>query len=87
MGAFAGESVIDEIAEKLGIDPVDLRLKNAAREGTRMANGVAHPCIGAVEMMEAVYGSTRTTTRPWRTSTRAGAWRSARGAMARGRPA
>ena len=55
MGAFAGESVIDEIAEKLGIDPVELRLKNAAREGTRMANGVAHPCIGAVEMMEAVY--------------------------------
>ena len=55
IGAFAGESVIDEIAEKLGIDPVELRLKNAAREGTRMANGVAHPCIGAVEMMEAVY--------------------------------
>lgn len=55
IGAFAGESVIDEIAEKLGMDPVELRLKNAAREGTRMANGVAHPCIGAVEMMEAVY--------------------------------
>ena len=55
IGAFAGESVIDEIAEKLGIDPVELRLKNAAREGTRMANGVAHPRIGAFEMMEAVY--------------------------------
>ena len=55
IGAFAGESVIDEIAEKLGIDPVELRLKNAAREGTRMANGVMHPCIGAVEMMEAVH--------------------------------
>ena len=55
MGAYAGESVIDEIAEKLGIDPVELRLKNAAREGTRMANGVMHPCIGAVEMMEAVH--------------------------------
>ena len=55
IGAFAGEAVIDEIAEKLGIDPVELRLKNAAREGTRMANGVMHPCIGAVEMMEAVH--------------------------------
>ena len=55
IGAFAGESVIDEIAEKLGMDPVELRLKNAAREGTRMANGVAHPRIGAFEMMEAVY--------------------------------
>ena len=55
IGAFAGEAVIDEIAERLGIEPVELRLKNAAREGTRMANGVMHPCIGAVEMMEAVY--------------------------------
>ncbi len=55
IGAFAGEAVIDEIAEKLGFDPVALRLKNAAREGTRMANGVMHPCIGAVEMMEAVH--------------------------------
>ena len=55
IGAFAGEAVIDEIAEKLGIDPVELRLKNAAREGTRMANGVMHPCIGAVEMMETVH--------------------------------
>lgn len=54
IGALAGESVIDEIAEKLGIDPVDLRMKNAAREGTRMANGVMHPRIGALEMMEAV---------------------------------
>src|ERR1043166_3085658 len=33
--AFAAESVVDELAEKLGMDPVDLRLKNAAREGTR----------------------------------------------------
>ena len=55
MGAYAGESVIDEIAEKLGIDPVELRMKNAAREGTRMTNGVMHPRIGALEMMEAVH--------------------------------
>jgi CO/xanthine dehydrogenase Mo-binding subunit len=54
IGAFAGESVIDEIAEKLGIDPVELRLMNAAKEGTRMINGVMHPRIGAVKMMEAV---------------------------------
>src|SRR5262249_19440171 len=31
---FAVESVVDEIAKKLDIDPVELRLQNAAREGT-----------------------------------------------------
>jgi CO/xanthine dehydrogenase Mo-binding subunit len=31
---FAVESVIDEIAGKLGIDPIELRLKNAAKDGT-----------------------------------------------------
>ena len=30
---FAGESVIDELAEQLDIDPIELRLKNAAKEG------------------------------------------------------
>jgi CO/xanthine dehydrogenase Mo-binding subunit len=29
--AIAGETQIDEIAEKIGMDPIDLRLKNAAR--------------------------------------------------------
>ncbi len=33
--AFACESVIDELAEKLNIDPIEIRLKNAAKEGTR----------------------------------------------------
>ncbi len=32
---FAVESVVDEIAKKLEIDPVELRLQNAAREGTQ----------------------------------------------------
>ena len=30
--AFATETVLDEIAEKLGIDPLDFRLKNAAKK-------------------------------------------------------
>ena len=29
---FAVESIIDELAKRIGMDPVELRLKNAARE-------------------------------------------------------
>ena len=31
---FAVECVMDELAKKLGMDPVEFRLKNAAKEGT-----------------------------------------------------
>lgn len=37
--SFAGESQIDELASKLGIDSVDLRLKNAMRAGDRWIGG------------------------------------------------
>ncbi len=30
---FAGEAVINELAAKLDMDPMDLRLKNASKEG------------------------------------------------------
>jgi len=52
--AFATETVVDEIAEKLGIDPLDLRLKNAAKEGTRRADGPKYRRIGCVEVIEAM---------------------------------
>ncbi|MDX1979668.1 MAG: xanthine dehydrogenase family protein molybdopterin-binding subunit [Bryobacteraceae bacterium] len=52
--AFATESVVDEVAEKLGIDPIDLRLKNAAKEGTRRADGPKFRKIGCVEVLEAM---------------------------------
>ena len=52
--AFAAEQVIDEIAEKLNIDPLELRLQNAAKEGTRRADGPIHPRIGCVEVLEAM---------------------------------
>jgi CO/xanthine dehydrogenase Mo-binding subunit len=51
--AFAAESIIDEICEKLKIDPLDFRLKNAAREGTRRADGPVYPRIGMAETVEA----------------------------------
>jgi CO/xanthine dehydrogenase Mo-binding subunit len=36
---FAVESTLDILAKKIGVDPVELRLKNAARKGTPMISG------------------------------------------------
>ena len=52
--AFAAESVVDELAGKLGMDPIDFRLRNAAREGTRRADGPKYRRIGCVEVLEAM---------------------------------
>jgi len=46
MAAFAVESAIDELAKGLGLDPLEVRLKNAAREGTKASYGVTYPAIG-----------------------------------------
>jgi CO/xanthine dehydrogenase Mo-binding subunit len=51
---FAVESVVDEIAKKLEIDPVELRLQNAAREGTKAAYGPKFGPIGLVDTLHAV---------------------------------
>ena len=51
---FAVETVMDEIAEKLGMDPVDLRLRNAVKEGDRAPSGVPHPRFGCREVEEAM---------------------------------
>jgi xanthine dehydrogenase molybdenum-binding subunit len=51
--AFASETVVDEICEKLKIDPLDFRVKNGAREGTRRADGPVYPRIGMIETVEA----------------------------------
>ena len=50
---FAVESVIDEIAGKLGMDPIELRLKNAAKQGTKAAYGPKFGPIGMIETLEA----------------------------------
>ncbi|MEC7490158.1 MAG: xanthine dehydrogenase family protein molybdopterin-binding subunit [Pseudomonadota bacterium] len=39
--AIAGETQIDEIADKIGMDPIDLRLKNAARPNEEWLGGLA----------------------------------------------
>jgi xanthine dehydrogenase molybdenum-binding subunit len=51
--AFACESVIDELAERLDIDPLEFRLKNAAKEGTRRVDGPVYPRVGLVECLQA----------------------------------
>lgn len=53
IGAHAAECVLDEIAEALKMDPLELRLKNAAREGTKGAQGTVYSKIGFVETIEA----------------------------------
>jgi len=51
--AFATESVIDEIAERLDMDPIELRLKNAAVEGDLAPYGPKFGPIGLVQVLEA----------------------------------
>ncbi len=54
LGALGVETVMDEIGEKLGIEATELRMINAAREGTRRVDGVINGRIGMVETVEAV---------------------------------
>ena len=53
-GSFSVEPLMDELAEKLGIDPMELRLRNVVKEGDRQPNGVPHPVFGAKELEEAM---------------------------------
>ena len=55
--AFAGEAVIDEIAQKLGMDPIEFRLLNASKEGTRRVDGPIFPKVGNIECLEAARNS------------------------------
>ena len=58
--AFACETVVDETGrEARSIDPLEFRLKNAAKEGTRRADGPVYPRIG---MIETLRGRARTAT-------------------------
>ena len=51
--AFAVESVVDEIARAIEMDPLDFRLKNAASKGDRASYGPVYPEIGLVQALEA----------------------------------
>ena len=53
MAAFAVESTIDELAQKIGMDSVDFRIKNAASEGTQSSYGPVYGPIGIGPTLEA----------------------------------
>ena len=50
---FATECMIDEFCERLKIDSLEFRLKNAAKEGDLQSHGIPHPKIGFIETVEA----------------------------------
>ena len=51
--AFAVETVIDEICETLGMDPLEFRLLNGAKEGTQRLIGGPFQRIGILETVKA----------------------------------
>ncbi len=53
MAAFAVESTIDLLAGELGIAPVDLRIQNCAKEGTKSSYGPTYGPIGIGATLEA----------------------------------
>ena len=51
--AFTMETAIDELCEKLGMDPLEFRLRNSAKEGARAVTGPVWPRIGFTQTLQA----------------------------------
>ena len=51
--SFAVESVIDEICQKLGVDPLEFRVKNGVKEGSRRIPGPVLQEVGYMETLAA----------------------------------
>ena len=51
--AFAMETVVDEICTKIGMDPLEFRVLNASKEGTRRVTGPLFGSIGNLETVQA----------------------------------
>jgi CO/xanthine dehydrogenase Mo-binding subunit len=64
ISAWAVESTIDILAQELGMDPIDLRLRNAAKEGTKTHYGPTFNRIGLVEALEAAKASEHYRSKP-----------------------
>ncbi|MEQ1890854.1 MAG: xanthine dehydrogenase family protein molybdopterin-binding subunit, partial [Alphaproteobacteria bacterium] len=54
MASFAVESVIDEIAQKLNIDPMEMRIMNGSKAGTQMVYGPKLKAVGNLECLKAI---------------------------------
>ena len=54
ISAFAVESVLDMCAKEIGMDPLELRHKNACRIGTPTISGPKHAHAGYIETLEAL---------------------------------
>ncbi|MDO8616428.1 MAG: xanthine dehydrogenase family protein molybdopterin-binding subunit [Dehalococcoidia bacterium] len=54
---FAIESHMDMMAKELGLDPLEVRLKNAVEEGDPLPSGQPYPRIGLKQCLEAIAGS------------------------------
>ena len=67
--SFAVESLIDDLARKLNMDPLTLREKNAAKNGTKTHYGPSHQNIG----FEAVLASVKSHAH-WKSPVPAGPW-------------
>jgi CO/xanthine dehydrogenase Mo-binding subunit len=50
---YGAECVVDELAKKLGIEPLEMRLLNAAKEGTQTVYGPKFGPVGLIETLEA----------------------------------
>ena len=51
--AFAVETIIDEICEKIQMDPLEFRILNSAKEGDTRVDGPPLPRVGFIETVEA----------------------------------
>ena len=49
---FAYESQMDDISRELGIDPIELRMRNAFKEGSLSANGQALQGVKVQESLQ-----------------------------------
>ncbi|MSQ02128.1 MAG: 2Fe-2S iron-sulfur cluster binding domain-containing protein [Myxococcales bacterium] len=68
---FAFECAVDELADRLALDPIELRRKNMVTAGERTVNGLLVTSSGIAECLDAVE--------------RASAWRARRGKLPYGR--
>lgn len=53
IAAFAVESTMDQVAQAIGMDPIEFRIKNAAKEGTKSSYGPVYGPIGIGPTLEA----------------------------------